>query len=1092
MKILFLPPLLRSLFKHQITLAAGLLFILVNTSAVASPPQDSGIHKILSDHSLVLVHAFDDAQSTDLGRHNIRRIESSIYPGQPGKIGTRTVKLYADAAHQGGKATFWIGGQNLDEAKMYGMWVYLENNHNVRSLGLEVTDADGEMLLATTQAPSGGGWHWIEFDVDKDFRPSFNQPDHSGVIDFPLRRIGVVWFADSPGDSVLGVDGLVAARPADEVDPALRISPNFAGPFFYDQPLQGSFIINNPTNQEHQVTIRYQIQRDSFMNPTPPPHPEHGTNIAFGKGSKTIFEGEVVEEGSLTDGERHTAYETPWGQGSKGAVQIIDLGDVFTVTHMALQNSDAGWMRQVDVSYSSDGENYSHVDDLQGIDFRSAYQTKSFPEFAPFQARYIRFSYHDGGEGVQKLALPSQIEIFDGVDNETWEAPQTGEVVTQADVRSAVPARSFEIVNVGSEEPLGPGGYLVSWKIHDGEKITGGFTHAFVDTPAVKEIHPNGRFGMNVNNTIAVERMRDMGISWLRFENHKWDMTSPAPGEFRFDGSVGPWHVPHDEYYRVFRENGLQILPYLFHTPSFHSTAPEGSRREAQYPPEDLELYYDFAFQSAARYGSKEHSPDVLKTNDKKSGLDKIRVYSIWNEPNLDSPDWGHWVAPLDKYFEMFRIGARGIKDADPDAQVATAGFAGIGLDLIDRLATYTYEDGTNPTDYIDVLNVHHYTGRRLPETSRVNVNIQRGQDVVEGLTFEEELKMLDHWRNQNIPGKEIWMTETGFDNRGPVGIGYRNQAARIPRKLMIILGSGLDRVHLFRITGDRDGRYASSGILDHHGNPKPSYYTMATMIKEIDGYDEAYRLPVPDESIRLYIWRKGSEVVVSGWSLEGHNPIGLNLGETTVTDSFGHRQRKDVDESYMLGEFPVYFRDIENISRIGELYHQAKQERQDYMEKRDELANAFAVGFDFGKGEDIGSFDLGLPRRMIAVTEGIEYDSDRRYGFRGNLDTIRSEERRWISDPRATDHLRIPNNTSFMVNLDRGEYVMDIAAGGNTSFDLVDANGRQTIDFDGEVDYLRFEIRSDGNPIQLDFRGYRNSLRWLRIAPLEVANDLL
>ena len=83
----------------------------------------------------------------------------------------------------------------------------------------------------------------------------------------------------------------------------------------------------------------------------------------------------------------------------------------------------------------------------------------------------------------------------------------------------------------------------------------------------------------------------------------------------------------------------------------------------------------------AARYGSKQHPDSVLLTPDKRSGLNLVKYYELWNEPNLNpSPTaaWGGWAAPMDKYYEMMRFGAEAVKRADPDAVVTSAGYAGM------------------------------------------------------------------------------------------------------------------------------------------------------------------------------------------------------------------------------------------------------------------------------------------------------------------------------------------------------------------------------------------------------------------------------
>ena len=66
-----------------------------------------------------------------------------------------------------------------------------------------------------------------------------------------------------------------------------------------------------------------------------------------------------------------------------------------------------------------------------------------------------------------------------------------------------------------------------------------------------------------------------------------------------------------------------------------------------------------------------------------------MKYYELWNEPNLNpSPEatWGGWAAPMDHYYDMMRFGAEAVKQADPDAVVTSAGYAGISVETVDRL----------------------------------------------------------------------------------------------------------------------------------------------------------------------------------------------------------------------------------------------------------------------------------------------------------------------------------------------------------------------------------------------------------------------
>jgi hypothetical protein len=417
------------------------------------------------------------------------------------------------------------------------------------------------------------------------------------------------------------------------------------------------------------------------------------------------------------------------------------------------------------------------------------------------------------------------------------------------------------------------------------------------------------RFGINASDVKLAPLHGRLGVGWVRFENLKWPMVSPKPGEYRFDGSVAPWHVDVDRILEAYTEEGMSVLPFLFMTADYASSAkPDvAANRRPFYAPADYATFGDFCFQTAARYGSAAHAADVLKTADKRSGLKRLHTFEIWNEPNLNAPSWGPWVATMEEYFELFRVAAEAVKRADPTATVTNAGYAGLEAETVAGLATYRYKDGKRPLDFVDVLNVHYYSGRTPPEVARIDINVQRGPKR-EGMTYEEHLKRLVRWRDEHKPGLPIWLTETGYDTAGPYGVSERLQAARLPRVVMMALGEGIEKVFVYREKGSKPSHHAASGLLRDDNSVKPSWQTYATLIRALDGAVEGRRLEHPDANVRVYEWRtRDGRATTAAWVIDGEGKLGLDLGPSVVTDAFGARRRADVRSDFPLSAFPVY-----------------------------------------------------------------------------------------------------------------------------------------------------------------------------------------
>ena len=395
---------------------------------------------------------------------------------------------------------------------------------------------------------------------------------------------------------------------------------------------------------------------------------------------------------------------------------------------------------------------------------------------------------------------------------------------------------------------------------------------------------------------------------------------------YRFDGSVHP-NVKFDDLFRADRQQGTNILPYLSMTPAY--LVPKGVTKDGHsYPPTDFSKFEEFAFQAVARYGSKKHPPEVLLTNDKLSGLGYVDIFELWNEADLNDPHWGAWRGVFTDFYKMYRYGAEGVKKADPDAKVANGGWSGMDVPLMETMRTYKYPDGKCPLDFTDVLSVHYYSFRSAPELAKVNDNTHRDGTAPRTRTFEDELQALVAWRDKVKPAMPIWLTQTGYDSGGPRGTNERFQACWLPRDAMMILAAGIDKVLVFREKSSGGfGLFDSSGVVRADGSLTPSWFTYATLIRQLDGVaGRAVKVPLADSNVRVYIWKRGEKPIVTAWAIEGTARLNVPLGRCTVTDAFGAATTRDVGRGLELSEFPLYLRDFADPAAIERLEAAAKK----------------------------------------------------------------------------------------------------------------------------------------------------------------------
>jgi hypothetical protein len=128
-------------------------------------------------------------------------------------------------------------------------------------------------------------------------------------------------------------------------------------------------------------------------------------------------------------------------------------------------------------------------------------------------------------------------------------------------------------------------------------------------------------------------------------------------------------------------------------------------------PPKNLQDFGDFCHAIAERYKGQ------------------VPAYQVWNEPNL-SREWGGLPPDPTGYVELLRLCYIGIKTADPDALVISAGLAPTGNGPPEAMSDTEYliamyEGGAGP--YFDLLGVHAPGFLYPPEISPEEVAAKHG-----------------------------------------------------------------------------------------------------------------------------------------------------------------------------------------------------------------------------------------------------------------------------------------------------------------------------------------------------------------------------
>ena len=205
-------------------------------------------------------------------------------------------------------------------------------------------------------------------------------------------------------------------------------------------------------------------------------------------------------------------------------------------------------------------------------------------------------------------------------------------------------------------------------------------------------------------------------------------------------------------------------------------------------------------------------------------------------------------------YRTLFEHMAKGLREGDPKLKVVTcaadAGKSGKyhkSLDCVKGLE-----------DLYDVINVHTYaeaegypTWRRtFPEDPKV--------------PYLTRIKDAAAWRDKHAPGKEIWVTEFGWDaSTKPApkagtfskwaGSTEAQQAQYLVRSTLVFAALPVDRAYVFFFNDRDEPQVHGSSGLTRDFEPKPAFHALAHLQKALGTY--RFARVVAERAGELYVY---------------------------------------------------------------------------------------------------------------------------------------------------------------------------------------------------------------------------------------------
>ncbi len=367
-------------------------------------------------------------------------------------------------------------------------------------------------------------------------------------------------------------------------------------------------------------------------------------------------------------------------------------------------------------------------------------------------------------------------------------------------------------------------------------------------------------------------------FKWLR-DYTRWEWIEGSNNTYSWTGG---W-PDQDAYYSSLNQYGINILMCVQKGTSWISGSDnipydngDGSS-EVNYRERS-----EYMAQAAARYGQKnDHSSSDLESSDKKQGLDYVRYYEDFNEPNQywSTPTWP--ANYYGKYANAVHDGnncpgdgtqpIRGIKQGDPNVVHVLGGMAGTGVG--DGFLDAVKNNSTGGRLSFDVLNFHVYcTGH---DHGGANDGYAPEHNNYGLKSTVDEIK---NWRDNNAPGTPIWCTEFGWDTyasgsahsyvyaRNSYNDAEKAQANYLMRSFALLKGWGIEKAFMF-MEKDPDSnsttQYSSCGIIKDDGSTtKKSYFYLSCMQNVIGNlyFNKIDKYAIGNPAIYSYVFKNNEK----------------------------------------------------------------------------------------------------------------------------------------------------------------------------------------------------------------------------------------
>jgi len=359
--------------------------------------------------------------------------------------------------------------------------------------------------------------------------------------------------------------------------------------------------------------------------------------------------------------------------------------------------------------------------------------------------------------------------------------------------------------------------------------------------------------GVNIHFTRGRERDLDMiaaaGFKFIRMD-FSWNATEPKPG-------IYDWSA-YDELTKNLERRGLRAYYILDYSHPLYEAAVvakdpiSGQEKKGVASPQHPESIAAFArwAAAAARHFQGRHV-----------------VWEIWNEPNISfwkpAPD-------VNQYTALALATAKAVRNADSQATIFAPGSSELPWPFLESF----FKSGV--LEFLDGVSVHPYRSpKQPPETA--SKDFQRLRDLI--------ARHMPPTRNRPLP---IISGEWGYSTKVK-GVSLETQAQFIVRQQLANLMSGVPISIWYDWKNDGHDPQENEhnfGTVSQDLTPKPAYFAIKTLTRELAGFAIRNRLPTGGTNdFVLVLTNAIGGTKLAAWTLGESHAITLPLPAAAAMD---------------------------------------------------------------------------------------------------------------------------------------------------------------------------------------------------------------